>query len=44
MDPNFDVYLLEINTNPGSEESSPLIKMLVPRKINDALRSIIDQI
>ena len=44
MDANFGVYLLEINTNPGLEESSPLIKMLVPRMIDDALRLTIDQI
>ena len=44
MDENFNVYILEINTNPGLEESSPLIKMLVPRMIDDALRLTIDQI
>ena len=44
MDANFGVYLLEINTNPGLEESSPLIKMLVPRMKNDALHLTIDQI
>lgn len=44
MDANLNVYLLEINTNPGLEESSPLIKMLVPRMIDDALRLTIDLI
>ena len=37
-------YVLEINTNPGYEESSPLIKMLVPRMIDDALRLTIDKV
>ena len=44
LDNNFEPFLLEINTNPGLEESSPLIKMLVPRMIDDAFRLTIDQI
>ncbi len=43
LDSNFTPFLLEINTNPGLEESSPLIKMLVPRMIDDALRLTIDK-
>ena len=42
IDCNFEPFLIEINTNPGLEESSPLIKMLVPRMIDDALRLTID--
>ena len=37
-------FLLEINTNPGLEESSPLIKKLVPRMIDDCLRLTIDDL
>ena len=44
LDKNFEPFLLEINTNPGLEESSPLIKMLVPRMIDDAFRLTIDQV
>ena len=44
MDSSFNIYLLEINTNPGLEESSPLIQILVPRMIDDALRLTIDKI
>ena len=44
MDSDFNLYLLEINTNPGLEESSPLIKVLVPRMLDDALRLTIDEI
>ena len=43
LDTNFNPFLLEINTNPGLEESSPLIKMLVPRMIDDAFRLTIDK-
>ena len=43
LDTNFAPFLLEINTNPGLEESSPLIKMLVPRMIDDAFRLTIDK-
>lgn len=43
VDSEFNVYLLEVNTNPGLEESSTLIKMLVPRMVDDALRLTIDE-
>ena len=44
LDENYEPFLLEVNTNPGLEESSPLIKMLVPRMIDDALRLTIDKV
>ena len=44
LDTNYQPFLLEINTNPGLEESSPLIKMLVPRMIDDAFRLTIDKV
>ena len=43
IDIDFNPFLIEINTNPGLEESSPLIKMLIPRMIDDALRLTIDK-
>ena len=43
LDEEYNPYLLEINTNPGYEESSPLIKMLIPRLIDDAFRLTIDK-
>ena len=43
LDCDFDPFLIEVNTNPGLEESSPLIKMLVPRMIDDALRLTLDK-
>ena len=42
MDEELNVYLLEINTNPGLEISSDLIKILVPRMINDCLKLTVD--
>ena len=44
MDTEFNVYLLEINSNPGLEISSPWIKAIVPRMIDDALRLTLDDV
>ena len=44
IDEDFNPYLLEINTNPGLEISSPLIKMLLPRMIDDAFKLTIDKL
>ena len=44
MDEEYNVFLIEVNTNPGLEESSELIKILVPRMIEDALRLTIDDV
>ena len=43
IDENFNPFLIEINTNPGLEFSSPLIRMLLPRLIDDAFKLTIDQ-
>ena len=43
LDCNFEPFLIEVNSNPGYEESSPLIKMLVPRMLDDALRLTVDK-
>ena len=43
IDCNFQPFLIEVNMNPGLEESSPLIKMLVPRMLDDALRLTVDK-
>ena len=44
MDKDFNLFLIEINTNPGLEESSPWIKLIVPRMLDDALRLTVDQL
>ncbi len=33
IDNNLDVWLIEVNTNPCLEESSPLLKALIPRML-----------
>lgn len=33
IDCNLDVWLIEANTNPCLEESSPLLKLLIPRML-----------
>ena len=42
VDVELNPFLIEINTNPGLEISSPLIQKLVPRMIDDAFRLTID--
>lgn len=37
-----NVWLIEINTNPCIEESSPLLQMYLPRMIDDALKICVD--
>ena len=44
FDIDLNPYLIEVNTNPGLEISSPLISKLIPRMIDDAFRLTIDQI
>ena len=44
LDSDFNLFLIEVNTNPGLEESSPWIKIIVPRMLDDALRLTIDKI
>jgi hypothetical protein len=36
--------LIEVNTNPCLEESSPLLSTLIPRMVNDALKLTVDNI
>ncbi len=44
LDCDMNPFLLEINSNPGLEESSNLIKEIVPRMLDDAFRLTIDDI
>jgi hypothetical protein len=43
LDEDFNVWLIEVNTNPCIEESSNLLKMLVPRMLEDMLRLTVDR-
>ena len=42
IDSEFNVLLIEVNTNPCLEESSKLLKTLIPRMIDDALKLTLD--
>lgn len=44
IDDEFNPYLIEINSNPGIDESSPLINIIIPRMIDDAMKLTIDDI
>lgn len=37
-------WLIEVNTNPCLEESSPLLAMLIPRMLDDAFKLTLDVI
>ena len=43
LDEDFNVWLIEVNTNPCIEESSELLKVLLPRMIEDMLKLTIDR-
>lgn len=43
LDADFNSWLIEINTNPCIEESSELLKVYLPRMIEDMLRLTIDK-
>lgn len=43
IDSDYDSWLIEVNTNPSFEESSPLLQQLIPRMMNDALKLTVDQ-
>jgi hypothetical protein len=44
VDSQFKLWLIEINTNPCLEESSNLLKKLIPRMVDDALKLTLDVI
>ena len=44
LDSDFNAFLIEINTNPGLQISSPWIQIVVPRMLDDALRLTIDKV
>ena len=44
IDSNFKVWLIEANTNPCLELSSPYLEMLIPKMIDEAFAITIDQL
>lgn len=43
LDEDFNVWLIEVNTNPCIEESSSILKVYLPRMIDDMLKLSVDQ-
>lgn len=44
IDCEFNCWLIEVNTNPCIEESSELLKTLIPRMIDDMFKLTIDKV
>ena len=44
LDHECNPYLIEVNTNPCLEESSPLLQEILPRMLDDAFSLTIDQV
>jgi hypothetical protein len=44
IDNEFKPWILEINNNPGLGISSPVIKKIIPRMLDDAFRLTIDKV
>jgi hypothetical protein len=42
IDEDFNTWLIEVNTNPCIEESSRILKVLLPRMIDDMLKISVD--
>ena len=42
LDENFNLYLIEVNTNPVLDMSNPVMHNLVPAMLNNALRVVVD--
>jgi hypothetical protein len=43
IDEDFNIWLIEVNTNPCIEESSNILKVYLPRMIDDMLKLSVDQ-
>ena len=44
IDEDFNVWLIEVNTNPSLEVSSPLLARIIPSMIENALKIAVDPI
>lgn len=42
IDEDFNIWLIEVNTNPCIEESSSILKIYLPRMIDDMLKLSVD--
>jgi len=43
VDNDLSVWLIEVNTNPCLDESSQILKSILPRMLDDAFRLTIDR-
>jgi hypothetical protein len=43
IDEDFNVWLIEVNTNPSLAESSQYLKELIPRMIDDLIKITVDK-
>lgn len=44
IDGDYQIWLIEVNTNPCLEESSQLLSRYIPRMINDLLKMTLDNV
>ena len=44
IDDNFKVWLIEVNTNPCLELSSPLLSKIIPAMVENSLRIAVDTV
>ncbi len=44
IDEDFNVWLIEVNTNPCIEESSAMLKSYMPRMLDDMFKITLDNI
>lgn len=42
IDEDLNVWLIEVNTNPCIEDSSSILKILLPRMIDDLIKLTVD--
>lgn len=43
IDEDFNVWLIEVNTNPSLDESSSYLTQLIPRMIDDLVKLTVDR-
>lgn len=44
LDDDMNVWLIEVNTNPCIEESSKILKVYLPRMIDDMIKLSVDSL
>lgn len=43
LDNDLNCWLIEVNTNPSLEETSPVLEMILPRLVDDMFKLTIDK-